>query len=107
MKTIKKLLVFPLVAVLLSMTVSCNGNKVENYISDSENLVEKWKDKTSGEEALSEKEKKQLRDELIDLGAAQKEIQMDPELIKKITPEQEKRLTDLSMDIAFIAMKSQ
>lgn len=92
--------------ILLAITTSCS-NKIENYISDSEKLVEKWQDKTASETPLSEDDKKELREELIDLGKTQKEIESDPDLVKEITPEQDKKVAGLSMDLAFIAMKAE
>ena len=106
MKTIKINYSSFFIALLLLIVVSC-GNKIDNYISDSEKLVEKWKHKTANETPLSEDDKKELRDDLIDLGKAQKEIEADPDLVKEITPEQDKKVSDLTMDIAFIAMKAQ
>ncbi|GEM_PF-1997015 len=106
MNTLNKIIAATFTIMFLSATTSC-GNKIDNYISDSEKLVEKWKDKTSGENPLSEDDKKELRDDLIDLGKAQKEIEADPDLVKEITPEQDKKVSDLTMDIAFIAMKAQ
>lgn len=106
MKTIKINYSSFFIALLLLIVVSC-GNKIDNYISDSEKLVEKWQDKTASETPLSEDDKKALREELIDLGKTQKEIESDPDLVKEITPEQDKKVAGLSMDLAFIAMKAQ
>ena len=106
MKTIKINYSSFFIALLLLIVVSC-GNKIDNYISDSEKLVEKWKHKTANETPLSEDDRKELREELIDLGKTQKEIESDPDLVKDITPEQDKKITDFSMDLAFIAMKAQ
>ncbi len=94
-------------ALLLLTVVSCGGNKIDNYISDSEKLVEKWKDKTASETPLSEDDKKELREDLLDLGKLQKELEANPDLVKDITPEQDKKITDFSMDLALIAMKAQ
>ena len=93
------------IAILLTI-ISC-GNKVDNYISDSEKLVEKWQDKTTNENPLSEDDKKELREDLVDLGKLQKELEANPDLVKDITPEQDKKITDFSMDLALIAMKAQ
>ena len=106
MKTIKINYSSFFIALLLLIVVSC-GNKIDNYISDSEKLVEKWKDKTASETPLSEDDRKELREELIDLGKTQKEIESDPDLVKEITPEQEKKLSDMSFEMATIAMTVQ
>lgn len=106
MKTITKNIRLAFTMTLLAITTSCS-NKIDNYISDSEKLVEKWKDKTASENPLSEDDKKALREELIDLGKTQKEIESDPDLVKEITPEQDKKVAGLSMDLAFIAMKAE
>lgn len=106
MKTIKINYSSFFIALLLLIVVSC-GNKIDNYISDSEKLVEKWKHKTANETPLSEDDKKELREDLVDLGKAQKELEANPDLVKDITPEQDKKITDFSMDLAFIAMKAQ
>ena len=106
MKTIKINYSSFFIALLLLIVVSC-GNKIDNYISDSEKLVEKWKDKTASETPLSEDDRKELREDLLDLGKLQKELEANPDLVKDITPEQDKKITDFSMDLALIAMKAQ
>ena len=106
MKTIKINYSSFFIALLLLIVVSC-GNKIDNYISDSEKLVEKWQDKTASETPLSEDEKKELREDLIELGKSQKELEENPDLVKDITPEQEKKLSDMSFEMATIAMTVQ
>ncbi len=105
MKMLKLSYLSAFIAILLTI-ISC-GNKVDNYISDSEKLVEKWQDKTTNENPLSEDDKKELREDLVDLGKLQKELEANPDLVKDITPEQDKKITDFSMDLALIAMKAQ
>lgn len=106
MKTTNKIIMLAFSIILLAITTSCS-NKIENYISDSEKLVEKWQDKTASETPLSEDDKKELREDLLDLGKLQKELEANPDLVKDITLEQDKKITDFSMDLAFIAMKAQ
>ena len=106
MKTIKINYSSFFIALLILIVVSC-GNKIENYISDSEKLVEKWQDKTASETPLSEDDKKELREDLIELGKSQKELEENPDLVKDITPEQEKKLSDMSFEMATIAMTVQ
>ena len=106
MKTTAKIITLVFTMTLLAITTSCS-NKIDNYISDSEKLVEKWKDKTASETPLSEDDKKELREDLIELGKSQKELEENPDLVKDITPEQEKKLSDMSFEMATIAMTVQ
>ena len=106
MKTITKNIRLAFTMTLLAITTSCS-NKIDNYISDSEKLVEKWKDKTASETPLSEDDRKELREDLLELGKLQKELEANPDLVKDITPEQDKKITDFSMDLALIAMRAQ
>ena len=106
MKTIKINYSSFFIALLLLIVVSC-GNKIDNYISDSEKLVEKWNNKSISGKPLSEDEKKELREDLIELGKSQKELEENPDLVKDITLEQEKKLSDMSFEMATIAMTVQ
>ena len=42
-----------------------------------------------------------------DSNKLQKELEANPDLVKDITPEQDKKITDFSIDLALIAMKAQ
>ena len=108
MKTFKKLLVPAFAVMFLVLNISCfGGNKIDRYIANSEKFVEKWKDKTSGENPLSEADKKELKEDLMELGKAQLEMEMEVDELAKITPEQQEKLDDLTMEIAFIGIQAQ
>ena len=108
MKTFKKLLVPSFAVMFLVLNISCfGGNKIDRYIANSEKFVEKWKQKTSGENPLSEADKKELKEDLMELGKAQLEMEMEVDELAKITPEQQEKLDDLTMEIAFIGIQAQ
>ena len=108
MKTCKKLLVQAFAVSLFAVNVSCSGgNKIDRYNANSEKFVEKWKQKTSGENPLSEADKKELKEDLMELGKAQLEMEMEVDELAKITPEQQEKLDDLTMEIAFIGIQAQ
>lgn len=104
----KKLLVPAFAVMFLILNISCfGGNKIDRYIANSEKFVEKWKQKTSGENPLSEADKKELKEDLMELGKAQLEMEMEVDELAKITPEQQEKLDDLTMEIAFIGIQAQ
>lgn len=108
MKTLKKLLVPAFAVMLFAVNVSCfGGNKIDGFISHGEKFVNKWESKTSGEKPLSDDEKKELRSDLIDLQKIQLDIQQNPDLVKEITPEQEKKLGELVEKMAMIGIAAQ
>lgn len=108
MTTIKKLFAAVFMATLLTMNFSCSGgNKIDRYIANCEKFIEKWKDKTSGEDPLSENDKKEIKADILELGKAQLELKMDVDLLKEITPEQQAKIADLTMEMAFIGIKAQ
>lgn len=108
MTTMKKLLVPAFAVMFLILNISCfGGNKIDRYIANSEKFVEKWKQKTSGENPLSEADKKELKEDLMELGKAQLEMEMEVDELAKITPEQQEKLDDLTMEIAFIGIQAQ
>ena len=108
MKTFKKLLVPAFAVILFAVNVSCfGGNKIDGFISHGEKFVNKWESKTSGENPLSEADKKELKEDLMELGKAQLEMEMEVDELAKITPEQQEKLDDLTMEIAFIGIQAQ
>ena len=90
-----------LMIMLLSAVTSCS-NPVDNYLSKSEKLVDKWKDKNE----LTNDEKNELKADLADLNQSGKDIDKDPELVKKMTPEQKEKLQGLALDMEMINLKS-
>ena len=105
MTTIKKLFAVVFMATLLTMNFSCfGGNKIDNYISQSEKLVEKWDSKISDDEQLSDSDKKDLRKDLAELKKIQLDIEKNPDLAVDITDEQREKLMEVGMKIATLGL---
>lgn len=106
MKKMRNFLTFAVTTFLLLTAVSCD-NKIDGAISDYEKFINKWEGKAGSDNPLSEDDKKELRNDLIDLGKHRLDIEKNPDLLKDMTPEQEKKLQELGMEAAFIGLKAQ
>lgn len=106
MKTIKKSLVILMTGMLLSIIVSCS-NKVESYISQQENFIEKWESKLLAG-TLNETDRKAFDEEQSELEKKNPLTSMDVESIQELhkwyDTEEGQKLTELNGKIAHMAL---
>jgi hypothetical protein len=106
MKTIKRSLLMLMTGILLNMIVSCS-NKVESYVSQQENFIEKWESKLlTG--TLNETDRKAFDEEQSELEKKNPLTSMDVESIQELhkwyDTEEGQKLTELNGKIVHMAL---
>lgn len=110
MKTIKRSLLMLMTGILLNMIVSCS-NKVESYVSQQENFIEKWESKLLAG-TLNETDRKAFDEEQSELEKKNPLTNIDAENIGESIQDLDKwsdtkegqKLTELHGKIAHMAL---